>query len=69
VLDVMKYQHGENERDHRVKQDSTFVSEKGCRESGDKEQIGDHASKAFAQSGRSLRCHGTSLQSTALVRN
>ena len=67
MLDVMKCQHGEDERDDRVKQDSAFVSEKGCRESGDKEQIGDHASKAFTQSGRSLRCHETSLQSIALV--
>jgi hypothetical protein len=47
----MKHKHGEDERDDRVKQDSTLMREKGCRESNDKEHIGDQAFRAFTHLG------------------
>jgi hypothetical protein len=70
----MKHKHGEEERDDRVKQDSTFMGDKGCRESDNKEHIGDQAFRAFThlgatQSGCSLHSHKISVQPIAAIGN
>ena len=74
MLHVMEYQNCENKGDDGVKQNSTFMGEKGCRESNDKEHIGEQAFRAFThlgatQSGCSLHSHKISVQPIAAIGN